>query len=57
MGLNNLIKLAVSLAVAAALSGKLPEITRTVQIAQVQLLQDSKASAWRSPDLLFRNHH
>lgn len=51
MGLDNLIKLAVSLTIAAALTGRLPELTRKVQIAQVKLLQQSKASAWGSPNI------
>ena len=55
MGLDNLIKLAVALTIAAALSGKLPEITRAVQIAQIKLLQQSKASNWGSPDLIYNS--
>ena len=53
MGLDNLIKLAVSLTIAAALTGRLPEITRAVQIAQIKLLEHSKASKWGSPDFLY----
>ncbi len=54
MGLENLIKLAVALTIAAALTGRLPAITRAVQIAQIKLVHDSRASKWGSPDLLFR---
>ena len=39
MGLDNVIKLATALVIAAALTGHLPAITRAVQIAQVKLLQ------------------
>ena len=55
MGLENLIKLAVSLTIAAALTGHLPEITRAVQLAQIKLLHESRASKWESPDLLYRH--
>lgn len=53
MGLDNIIKLAVTLTIAAALTGQLPRITRAIQVAQVKLLQESKASHWGSPDLLY----
>lgn len=57
MGLDNVIKIAVSLTIAAALTGHLPAITRAVQMAQVRLLQQSQASKWGSPDLLYSRHH
>ena len=53
MGLENVIKLAVGLVMAAALTGQLPSLTNTVRQAQVKLLQESKASKWGSPDLLY----
>ncbi len=53
MGIGNIIKLAVALATAAALTGHLPEITMSIRRAQVQLLQESRASHWGSPDLLY----
>ena len=55
MGLDNVVKLATALVIAAALTGHLPAITRTVQISQVKLLQQSQASRWGSPNLLY--HH
>jgi hypothetical protein len=56
MGLDNVIKLAVTLVIAAALTGHLPEITMAIRRAQVQLLQHSQASKWGSPDLLYSHH-
>jgi len=53
MGIDNVIKVAVSLTIAAACTGHLPQITRAVQLAQVKLLQQSQASHWGSPDLLY----
>ncbi len=53
MGINNVIKLAVVLVMAAAATGHLPEITMAIRGAQIQLLQDSRASHWGSPDLLY----
>lgn len=56
MGLDNVIKIAVALVMAAALTGHLPQITMAVHRAQAQLLQESRASHWGSPDLLFSHH-
>ena len=53
MGLENVIKLAAALTIAAALTGKLPRIIREVRHGQIWLLQESKASKWGSPDLLY----
>lgn len=53
MGIDSLIKIAVSLTLAAAMTGHLPEITQAVQLAQVKLLEQSQASHWGSPDLIF----
>ncbi len=52
MGLDNVIKLAIALTIAAALTGRLPAIMRAVLRAQVQLLQESKASHWGTPELI-----
>jgi len=54
MGIENITKLAVGLLLAAALTGHLPEITMKVRRAQAQLLWESRASQWGSPDLLGR---
>ena len=53
MGLENVIKLAVAIVMAAALTGQLPRLTNEVRIAQIKLLQQSQASHWGSPDLLY----
>ncbi|MGE3610734.1 MAG: hypothetical protein AB7I27_14170 [Bacteriovoracaceae bacterium] len=44
--MNNLIKISVILAFAAVASGNLPKILFQVRRAQLQLIQDSKASKW-----------
>lgn len=53
MGLDNVIKLALALTLAAAMTGQLPRITNQIRHAQVKLLEQSKASKWGSPDLLY----
>lgn len=53
MGLDNVIKLALTLTLAAALTGQLPRITNKIRHAQVKLLEQSKASKWGSPELLY----
>ncbi len=44
--MNYLIKISVVLALAAVASGNLPTILLHVKKAQLQLIQDSKASKW-----------
>lgn len=44
--MNNLIKIATILAFAAIASGNLPTILFHFKKAQLQLIQDSKASKW-----------
>lgn len=44
--MNDLIKISVILAFAAVASGNLPKILFQVRKAQIQLIQDSKASKW-----------
>ncbi len=59
MGLDNVIKIAVGLTIAASLTGRLPLIINQVRQAQVALLEESKASHWGSADLLYssrKNH-
>ena len=48
MGIENIIKMAVGMALMAAATGHLREITREVQKAQIQLLKQSQASKWGS---------
>lgn len=53
MGLDNIIKIAVALVIAAAATGHLPELTMKIRRAQVQLLRESRASHWGSPGFLY----
>ena len=53
MRLDNVIKIAIALTIAAALTGQLPRITNELRHAQVKLLHESRASKWGSPDLLY----
>ncbi|MCC7406355.1 MAG: hypothetical protein IT288_18315 [Bdellovibrionales bacterium] len=55
MSLNNLIQVAVILAVAAVSTGQLPLILREVRVAQLHLIKDSQASKWGKPLLLSRD--
>ncbi|MBK7962204.1 MAG: hypothetical protein IPK04_14100 [Bdellovibrionales bacterium] len=53
MGLDNVIKRALTLTLIAAMTGQLPRITIEIRYAQVRLLEQSKASKWGSPDKLY----
>jgi hypothetical protein len=55
MGIDNVIKMAMALVMAAAVTGHLPQATMAIRQAQVQLLEKSKASHWGSPDLLYQH--
>ncbi len=44
--MNNLIKIAVILALIASSSGQLPKILKELRIAQWKLLKESQASNW-----------
>ncbi len=46
MGISKIVDLAVTLAIFGAMSGNLPWMIKQVRIAQLQLIQDSKASNW-----------
>ncbi len=46
MGLSKLIQAAALLAVLAASTGQLPCFIKLVRAAQLELIQDSKASKW-----------
>lgn len=52
MGLDKLIQAVAVLAIVAASTGQLPRIINLVRKAQVQLIQDSKASKWPKAILL-----
>lgn len=55
MGIDNLVKIAIAVVMAAALTGQLPKLTMAVRHAQIQLLKESRASNWGSPDFLRPN--
>lgn len=46
MGIKSLIQMAITLAILAASTGKLPLILKEVRKAQLVLLEESKASRW-----------
>ena len=46
MNIDNLIKIAVTLAFLAAGTGQLPKVLKEVRIAQLKLLKESQASKW-----------
>jgi hypothetical protein len=46
MGITSLIQIAVTLAILAISTGKLPFILKEVRKAQLVLLEESKASRW-----------
>ena len=52
MGLEKLIQVIAIIVVIAASTGQLPRLIREVRIAQVHLIQDTKASTWGMPMLL-----
>jgi hypothetical protein len=52
MGLDKLISAVAVLACIAAATGQLPKVINAVHRAQVQLIQDSKASKWPKAMLL-----
>ena len=46
MGIKSLIKMAVTLAILAVATGNLPLTLKEVRKAQLELLEESKASKW-----------
>lgn len=44
--MDSLIKISVSLAMAAIFTGNLPRVLKVVRRAQIELIQESKASRW-----------
>jgi hypothetical protein len=57
VGIENIVKIAVTFLVVAALTGQLPCIMKEIRYSQIKLLQESKASRWGSPDLLGVHQH
>ncbi len=52
MGLDKIFQAVAVLAIVAASTGQLPKIINYVHKAQIQLIQDSKASKWPKALLL-----
>ena len=52
MGLEKLISATAALVILAASTGQLPKLIYAVRKAQVQLIQETKASNWGMPMLL-----
>ncbi len=52
MYLNKLISVAVMIVMLAASTGQLPKLIHAVRKAQIQLIQDTKASKWGRVPLL-----
>jgi hypothetical protein len=46
MGINSLVKMAVTLAILSVGTGKMPQILKCVRKAQLEILNESKASRW-----------
>jgi hypothetical protein len=57
MGLRALIQAMMGIALLAAATGQLPKIVHAVRMAQLELIQDSKASRWGRAMLLPSNDH
>ena len=55
MGIDKLISMSVILALLVASTGQLPRVINTVRRAQLQLIQDTKASKWPKVPLLEAN--
>ncbi len=56
MGLDKLIQAVTIFAILAVSTGQLPRIINYVHKAQIQLIQDSKASKWQKAMLLPSNY-
>lgn len=52
MGLKRLIQVATVVAAIAAATGQLPKLVHAIRMAQLELIQDSKASRWGQAMLL-----
>lgn len=48
---ESVIKWAVRVAIATALTGQLPKLIYEIRIAELKLLQDTRASNWASPNI------
>ena len=52
MGLEKLIQAVSIVVVLAASTGQLPRLIQCVRVAQIHLIQETKASSWGMPYLL-----
>ncbi|MBP9682517.1 MAG: hypothetical protein KBD76_14010 [Bacteriovorax sp.] len=52
MNIDGLIKLSLTLAITAALTGQLPKVVKEMRIAQLKVLKESQSSKWGMPMLL-----
>lgn len=52
MGIERLIAIAAILGLLAVPTGQLPKVLQAIRRAELQLLHDSRASAWGRPMLL-----
>lgn len=52
MNIEKLVPFAIALAVLASSTGQLPKVINAVRRAQVQLIQESKASKWPKAPML-----
>lgn len=52
MGIDKLISIAAALAVLTVSTGQIPKALHAVRAAELQLIHDSRASAWGRPLLL-----
>ena len=52
MNIDKLVPFAVSVSLMAAATGNLPWFIKTIRKAQIQLIQESKASKWGKPWML-----
>jgi hypothetical protein len=46
MGIDKIIEIAVALTLIASATGKLPQVIREVQMAQIRLLSQSQTNTW-----------
>ncbi len=53
MGIDKIMKIAVTIVMGAAATGHLQDLTLAIQKAQFKILHESRASNWGSPDLLY----
>ena len=55
--MDKLIAIAATMAVLTVSTGLLPKVLYRIRIAQMELIQESKASKWGTPHLLSKAKH